>query len=120
MILSVFFLVFALARPQWGTRLVNVSREGIDILIAIDVSASMSATDIRPNRLSKAKQEVNGLLDKLKGDRVGIVVFAGSAFIFCPLTMDYKAAQMFLDNVETGVVPKPGTAIGDAIRTSIL
>ena len=120
LILSVFFLVLALARPQWGTRLVTVTREGIDILIAIDVSASMSATDIRPNRISKAKQEVNALLDKLKGDRVGIVVFAGSAFIFCPLTMDYKAAQMFLDNVEIGVVPKPGTAIGDAIRTSML
>ncbi|EQB64195.1 MAG: BatB protein [candidate division Zixibacteria bacterium RBG-1] len=120
LILSVFFLILALARPQWGTRLVTMTREGIDILIAIDVSASMSATDIRPNRLSKAKQEVNGLLDKLKGDRVGIVVFAGSAFIFCPLTMDYKAAQMFLDNVDIGVVPKPGTAIGEAMRTSIL
>lgn len=120
LILSVFFLILALSRPQWGTRLVTMTREGIDILIALDVSASMSATDIRPNRLSKAKQEVNGFLDKLKGDRVGIVVFAGSAFIFCPLTMDYKAAQMFLDNVEIGVVPKPGTAIGDAIRTSML
>ncbi|MGH7889400.1 MAG: vWA domain-containing protein, partial [Thermodesulfobacteriota bacterium] len=120
LILSVFFLILALARPQWGTRLVTLTREGINILIAIDVSASMSATDIRPNRLSKAKQEVNGLLDKLKGDRVGIVVFAGSAFIFCPLTLDYKAAQMFLDNVEIEVVPKPGTALGEAIRTSIL
>lgn len=120
LILSVFFLIVALSRPQWGTRLVTMTREGIDILIAIDVSSSMSATDIRPNRIAKAKQEVNGLLDKLKGDRVGIVVFAGSAFIFCPLTLDYKAAQMFLDNVEIGVVPKPGTAIGDAIRTSIL
>jgi len=120
LMLSVFFLILALARPQWGTRLVTVTREGIDIVIAIDVSASMSATDIKPNRISKAKQEVNGLLDKLKGDRVGIVVFAGSAFIFCPLTLDYKAAQMFLDNVEIGVIPKPGTALGDAIRTSIL
>jgi len=120
MMLSALFLILASARPQWGTRLVTLTREGIDILIAIDVSASMSATDIRPNRIAKAKQEVNGLLDKLKGDRVGIVVFAGSAYIFCPLTMDYKAAQMFLDNVEIGVVPKPGTAIGDAIRTSML
>ncbi len=120
LISSVLFLVMALARPQWGTRLVTVTREGIDILIAMDVSASMLATDIKPNRITKAKQEVNSLMDKLKGDRVGIVVFAGSAFIFCPLTLDYKAAQMFLDNVEVGVVPKPGTAIGEAIRTSIL
>ncbi|OGC75887.1 MAG: hypothetical protein A2145_07150 [candidate division Zixibacteria bacterium RBG_16_40_9] len=120
LILSVLFLVLALARPQWGTRLVTVTREGIDILIAMDVSASMLATDIKPNRITKAKQEVNSLMDKLKGDRVGIVVFAGSAFIFCPLTLDYKAAQMFLDNVEVGVVPKPGTAIGEAIHTSIL
>lgn len=117
---SLFFLILALTRPQWGTRLVTVSREGIDILIALDVSASMLATDIKPNRITKAKQEVNSLMDKLKGDRIGIVVFAGSAFIFCPLTMDYTAAQMFLDNVEIGVVPKPGTAIGEAIRTSIL
>lgn len=118
-LLGTFFLLFSLARPQLGTKLTLMKREGVDMVIAMDVSLSMMAEDIKPNRLEKAKQEVNGLLSRLQGDRVGLVAFAGVAFIQCPLTLDYSAAKMFLDIMDVGLIPKPGTAIGDAIRTSI-
>jgi Ca-activated chloride channel family protein len=118
-LLGTFFLLFSLARPQLGTKLTLMKREGVDMVIAMDVSLSMMAEDIKPNRMEKAKQEVNGLLSRLQGDRVGLVAFAGVAFIQCPLTLDYSAAKMFLDIMDVGLIPKPGTAIGDAIRTSI-
>lgn len=114
-----FFLLFSLARPQLGTKLSLMKREGVDIVIAMDVSLSMTAEDIKPNRLEKAKQEVNGLISRLQGDRVGLVAFAGVAFVQCPLTLDYSAAKMFLDIIDVNLIPQPGTAIGDAIRTSI-
>ncbi len=119
MLLAVFFLMFSLARPQLGTRLTLMKREGVDIVIAMDCSLSMLAEDFRPSRLEKAKQEVNGLISRLQGDRVGLVAFAGVAFIQCPLTLDYSAAQMFLEIMDTKIIPQPGTAIGEAIRTSI-
>jgi len=118
-LLGTFFLLFSLARPQLGTKLTPMKREGVDIVIAIDVSVSMLAEDIKPNRLKKAKQEVNGLLSRLQGDRVGLVAFAGVSFIQCPLTLDYSAAKMFLDIIDINLIPQPGTAVGDAIRTSI-
>jgi Ca-activated chloride channel family protein len=118
-LLGTFFLLFSLARPQLGTKLTLMKREGVDMVIAMDVSLSMMAEDIKPNRMEKAKQEVNGLLSRLQGDRVGLVAFAGVAFIQCPLTLDYSAAKMFLDIMDVGLIPKPGTAIGGAIRTSI-
>jgi len=117
-ITGVFFLILALARPQIGTRLTMTRRSGVDVLIAIDTSLSMMAQDIRPNRLEKAKLEVALLINKLKGDRVGILTFAGNSFVQCPLTLDYNAAKMFLSIVEVGMMPKPGTAIGDAINTA--
>jgi len=111
--------MFSLARPQLGTRLTLMKREGVDIVIAMDCSLSMLAEDFRPSRLEKAKQEVNGLISRLRGDRVGLVAFAGAAFIQCPLTLDYSAAQMFLDIIDHRLIPQPGTAVGEAIRTSI-
>ena len=119
LILAVFFLLFSLARPQLGTRLTLMKREGVDIVIAMDCSLSMLAEDFKPSRLEKAKQEVNGLISRMRGDRVGLVAFAGVAFIQCPLTLDYSAAQMFLDIIDTRLIPQPGTAVGDAIRASV-
>lgn len=114
-----FFLLFSLARPQLGTKLTLMKREGVDIVIALDCSFSMLAEDFKPNRLEKAKQEVKGLIARMQGDRVGLVAFAGVAFVQCPLTIDYSAAQMFLEIMDINLIPQPGTAIGDAIRTSI-
>ncbi|MCK4858707.1 MAG: VWA domain-containing protein, partial [candidate division Zixibacteria bacterium] len=85
--LALLILVLCLARPQLGTHMVMLKREGQDVIIAVDVSASMLAEDFKPNRLTKAKQEVHGLLAKLQGDRVGLVAFAGAAFVQCPLTL---------------------------------
>jgi len=119
MLLGVFFLLFSLARPQLGTKLTLMKREGVDIIIAMDVSLSMLAEDIKPNRLEKAKQEINGLISRMKGDRVGLVAFAGVPFVQCPLTLDYSAAKMFLDIIDVNLIPQPGTALGDAVRASI-
>ena len=119
LLLGFSFLILALMRPQIGTRLETVKREGQDIVIALDVSKSMLAEDIKPNRLQKAKHEIAGLIDRLEGDRVGLVAFAGQSFTQCPLTLDYGAAKIFLDIMDTETIPVPGTAIGEAIKTSI-
>lgn len=119
LILALFFFLFSLARPQFGTRLTMLKRKGVDIIIALDTSLSMLAEDMKPNRLDKAKREVAGLVDRMKGDRVGLVAFAGESFVQCPLTLDHSAAKMFLDIIDVSLIPRPGTAIGDAIRTSV-
>ena len=98
-VIIALFLILALSRPQIGTKLTMAKRQGVDVMIAIDTSSSMMAQDIKPNRLEKAKLEVASLIDKLKGDRVGILTFSGTSFIQCPLTLDYNAAKMFL-NIE--------------------
>lgn len=113
---GVLFLVLTLSQLQCGTHMEMMKREGIDIIIAIDVSNSMLAEDMKPNRISKARQEVRGIIDRLKGDRIGLIAFAGEAFVQCPLTLDYSAAEIFLDVIDVGLIPKQGTAIGDAIR----
>ena len=113
------FFVLALARPQFGTRVETVKREGQDIIIALDVSLSMLAQDIRPNRLEKAKLEIASMLDRLEGDRVGLVAFAGEAFLQCPLTLDYAAAKMFLSAMGPDMVSLPGTSIFDAVEKSL-
>jgi Ca-activated chloride channel family protein len=115
---AVFVLLLALARPQLGTKLRTVTREGQDVVIALDVSRSMLAEDIQPSRLEKAKHEIASLIDRLSGDRVGLVAFAGRAFVQCPLTLDYGAARMFLDFMGPDLVPVPGTALAEAIRKS--
>ncbi len=111
-------LVIACAGPQIGTRMENVKREGQDIIVALDVSLSMQAEDIKPNRLEKAKYEINKLIDILQGDRIGLVAFAGIAHVQMPLTLDYSAARLFLRMMDTHLIPQPGTAIGDAIKTA--
>jgi Ca-activated chloride channel family protein len=117
---SVLLLAFAslitgLANPQLGTRLENVKQEGVDIFIALDVSLSMKAEDMKPNRLEKAKYEIKNLIDRLAGDRIGLIVFSGESYVQFPLTTDYSAANLFLDAVDVSSVPDPGTAIGSAI-----
>lgn len=115
---SLVFLVIALARPQWGRKTVNLERRGIDIVFVIDVSKSMLAEDIKPNRLEKAKIQIASFLDRLAGDRVGLVVFAGSAFVSCPLTLDYNAMKLFIDVLDTDMVARQGTLIGNALHTA--
>lgn len=117
---AIAFLAFALAGPRVGSREVTVKRRGIDLMIAIDVSNSMLARDVPPSRLSKAKREVGALLDRLDGDRVGLIAFAGDAYLQCPLTLDYGAAKMFLDILDPGSVTRQGTNLGAAIRTALL
>ncbi|MER3523502.1 MAG: hypothetical protein C4326_05385 [Ignavibacteria bacterium] len=112
-------LVLAIANPQIGTRLVEVKQEGVDIFIALDVSLSMKAEDLKPNRLEKAKWEIRNLIDKLAGDRIGLVVFAGEAYTQFPLTTDYSGAKLFLDAVDVDAVPIPGTNIGAAIQRAM-
>jgi Ca-activated chloride channel homolog len=112
------FLVIALADPQTGSKLEKVQRKGIDVMIALDVSTSMLAEDIRPNRLERAKQAIAKLVDRLDGDRIGIVVFAGKAYNQLPITTDYGAAKLFLSAINTNIVPVQGTAIADAIEMS--
>ncbi len=118
-ILSYTFLITALADPQIGTKLEDVKREGVDIIIALDVSKSMDARDIVPSRLEKAKHEIAKLIDLLQGDRIGLVAFSGIAHIQCPLTLDYSAAKLFLQMMDTQLIPVPGTAIGLGIKEAM-
>jgi Ca-activated chloride channel family protein len=112
---AIGILVIALVNPQIGTRLEEVKLEGIDIYVALDVSNSMKAEDIKPNRLERARLEIRNLVGRLRGDRVGLIVFAGEAYTQFPLTTDYAAAGLFIDTVDTDIVPVQGTAIGKAI-----
>jgi Ca-activated chloride channel family protein len=112
------FGLLALARPQWGMRIETVRRQGVDIITALDTSYSMNAEDVAPNRMEKAKSEIRGLIDRLKGDRVGLVAFAGSAVVQCPLTLDYGAVTLFLDAASTEMIPDPGTSLAAAIETA--
>jgi len=115
LLLAFTFLILALANPQIGSKLETVKRKGVEIMIAIDVSNSMLAEDIKPNRLERAKRAISQLVKKLYNDKLGLVVFAGDAFIQLPITTDYAAARMFLESVNTNIVPVQGTAIGKAI-----
>ncbi|MFH1159694.1 MAG: VWA domain-containing protein [bacterium] len=112
-------LVFVLAGPQTGSRLEKVERKGIDLIIALDVSNSMLAQDIKPNRIERSKQAISRLIDKLEGDRIGLIVFAGKAYTQLPITTDYAAAKLFVSTINPGIVPTQGTAIGDAIDLAI-
>lgn len=118
-IAGLMFLILALAHPQLGARQVEVKHKGIDMVIAIDVSESMNAEDVKPSRLRLAKRELSLLIDQLSGNRIGVVLFAGTSFIQCPVTLDTGAAKIFLDIIDTNAVPTPGTNIGEAIRVSI-
>lgn len=113
------FLILGMANPQIGTKLEEVKREGVDIIIAIDVSNSMKAEDIKPNRLESAKQGIARLLDKLQNDRIGLIVFAGESYLQLPLTVDYSAARLMLNTIDVDVVPIQGTAVGSAIKLAM-
>lgn len=115
-ILAFFFLVLGIANPQIGTKLEEIKREGIDLIIALDVSNSMMAEDLSPNRLERAKRAMLQLLEELHSDRIGIIVFAGQAYTQLPVTTDYAAAKLFLNTVDTDAVPTQGTAIGAAVE----
>lgn len=119
LMLAYTFLVIGLANPQVGSRLEKVERKGSDLIIALDVSNSMLAQDIRPDRLTRSTQAISRLIDKLGGDRIGIVVFAGRAYTQLPMTSDYSAAKMFLSTISTKSVPTQGTAIGEAIELAM-
>ena len=116
MLLALTALAIALVNPKIGTKMETVSREGVDIVFAIDVSKSMEAEDIAPNRLEKSKQLVTQILNNLGSDRVGIIAYAGSAFPQLPITTDYAAARMFLQSMNTDMVSSQGTAISEAIE----
>lgn len=121
--LALALLALAAARPQIGTKVELVKRKGLDIVIAVDVSDSMGAEDAmgksRGRRIDKAKHEIESLLDILESDRVGLVAFAGAAHVQCPLTLDYDAVKIFLNVIDTDLIPDPGTAIGAAIDESV-
>lgn len=108
----------ALARLQFGTHMEKLQREGLDIVIALDLSNSMLARDIKPSRLEKAKQEIRSIIERLKGDRIGLVAFAGEAFIQCPLTLDYAAARMLLSVMDQNTVSEQGTSLESAINAA--
>jgi Ca-activated chloride channel family protein len=118
MVVALLSLIIALADPQTGSRLEKVKRKGIDLMICLDVSNSMLAQDIKPNRLERAKQSIIRLIDNLEGDRLGIIVFAGKAYTQLPITTDYAAAKMFISSINTGLVPTQGTAIAEAIEVA--
>ena len=112
---ALVFIILGMARPQFGSKLEEIKRKGIEIVIALDVSNSMLAEDIQPNRLEKAKQAIARLVEKLADDKIGLIVFAGDAYVQIPITTDYTSAKMFLSSINTQIVPKQGTAIGSAI-----
>lgn len=116
LLLAFTCMAFALVNPKIGTTLETVKREGVDIVFAVDVSKSMLAEDITPNRLEKAKRLISEVIDQLAGDRIGIIAYAGEAFPQLPITTDYAAAKMFLRGMNTDMLSSQGTAIGDAIN----
>jgi Ca-activated chloride channel family protein len=119
LVLAMSILIIALANPQIGTKIEEVKQVGIDVFILLDVSKSMAAEDIKPSRIEKAKFEIGRLIQRLQGDRIGMVVFAGQAYIQFPLTTDYAAANLLLNAVDLNSVPQPGTAIGPAIDLAL-
>ena len=113
--LALFFLAVGLSRPQIGASVREVKSRGVEVIIALDVSNSMLAQDFKPNRLDRAKLAISRLVDKLKNDRIGLIVFAGDAYTQLPITADYISAKIFLSSISPEIVPKQGTAIGAAI-----
>lgn len=119
LVAGIFWTVLALAQPRWGFEWRQVKRKGVDVFVLLDVSKSMLTEDVRPNRLTQAKYAVEDLLSKLQGDRAGLIAFAGTAFVQCPLTIDYEACRLALKDADPHIIPRGGTAIGPAIRTAL-
>jgi Ca-activated chloride channel family protein len=116
---ALFFLILALARPQWGQVVEPVTRRGVDVVLALDVSESMRAQDVTPDRFTRTKALAGELVRRLEGNRLGLVAFAGSGFIQCPLTLDHSAVRLFLDILAVGDVPDPGSNLEEAIRVGL-
>ncbi len=116
---GLILLSIAASGPKIGTKFRPIERKGIDIVIALDTSSSMDAEDVKPSRLAKAKFELNNLIRKLKGDRVAIIIFAGTSHLYLPLTTDYETALLFLNDIDTDIIPTQGTALSRAIKTGI-
>ena len=114
--LALYFIITALAQPQFGSKLLTSKRKGVELIIALDVSNSMMAQDIKPNRLERAKRAISKLTERLRDDKLGLIVFAGQAYVQLPITTDYVSAKLFLDAINTSIVPVQGTAIGAAIE----
>jgi Ca-activated chloride channel family protein len=112
-------MIVGAARPQWGTRLEQVTRRGVDVVVVLDTSLSMGAEDIAPSRLSHARHSVDSLLARLAGDRVALITFAGQPTLACPLTVDHSAVRLFLDSVEVETVQVPGTALAGALTLAL-
>ncbi len=119
LLLALFLFFIALMGPRILEKTIKQKNLSLDMVIALDCSASMLARDLKPNRMERAKMEISALLDSLKGDRVALVVFSGDAFLQCPLTIDYSALKMFLNTVNTDFLPTPGTDIARAIQTAL-
>ena len=118
-LIAVGLMILALARPQFGSKLKEVSRTGVEIMIAVDVSNSMLAQDFEPNRLERTKYAMDRLAERLQEDRIGVIVFAGDAYVQLPITSDYVAARNFIRNLSTNMVSRQGTAVGAAIDLAI-
>ena len=118
-ITGTIFLGLAASGPQIGTKVKQVERRGIDLVIALDISVSMDAEDVTPSRLKKAKFELSQLIKSLNGDRVSIIVFAGTSFLYLPLTSDYEAAILFLNQIDTKMIASQGTNLSSAINTAV-
>ncbi|MCR5298611.1 MAG: VWA domain-containing protein [Paludibacteraceae bacterium] len=112
---AVLFCILLLARPQFGSKVDTVHRQGAEVIVALDVSNSMNATDIEPSRIEHAKRIVEQLMDKMENDKVGLIVFAGNAYVQIPITSDFVSAKMFMSSISTSMVATQGTAIGAAI-----
>ncbi len=118
-LLAYIFLVLAITDPQYGSKIEKVKRQGVELVIALDVSNSMLAEDIQPNRLSRAKRAISKLVDRLQNDRIGLLVFAGDAYVQVPITNDFAATKLFLSAINTDIVPIQGTSIGSAIELAM-
>ncbi len=119
LLLSFFFSVLALARPQWGFEWREIKRQGLDIYLAVDISKSMLTEDVRPNRLERTKLAIKDLLKSLKGDRVGLIAFAGESFLICPLTVDYGGFLLSLNDLNEKTISRGGTNMGKAMEEAI-
>ena len=118
-LLALVLFILALARPQWGSEVREIKQEGLQVMVALDVSQSMLAQDIKPTRLDRAKLEIADLTERLDGDEIGLVLFSGASFVQVPLTSDYQTALNYMDSAGPTSISRPGTVIGDAIRTAV-
>lgn len=119
LLIALMFVIVGVAGPQFGSKLQQVKKKGVELIIALDVSNSMMAQDIKPNRLEKAKMAISRMVEKLRDDKIGLIVFAGDAYVQLPITTDYSSAKLFLSNITTDIVPVQGTAIGSAIDMAV-